>query len=256
MQHATTATLLGTLALAAGLASAEPPREHAIAPGGCVRDTEDRLETALFLLGEQDMQTEHPTCVTFEDTFFEGRPDPMALRPMYAEELLARFDENGDGLLKGQERTTAQVYIVARQAQYEVTLRERFDADESGELSTDERCEARQWLFHEHVQTLNELVDRFDANDDGGLRGHELSRAREISAEQFFTAHFYEGSPETLVSRFGPELAYEHAERYESRAEHLEQWAESQQQTHLNSVLAMETFTSGSRHAEVRTDTP
>jgi|GEM_PF-2907408 len=256
MQRANTAILLSTLTLAAGTASAEPPRECGIAPGGCVQETSDRMQTAAFLLGEQDMTSEHPTCTTFEDTFFEGRPDPMALRPMYAEELLARFDEDDNGLLQSQERTTAQVYIVARQAQYEVTLRERFDSDENGSLSTDERCEARQWLFHEHVQTLNALVERFDKNDDGTLAGHELTRAREISTEQFYIAHFFEGSPETLASYFGPELAFEHAERYESRAEHLEQWAESQQQTHLNSVLAMETFTSGSTVAEVQTDQP
>lgn len=109
-------------------------------------------------------------------------------RPGRAEDLLKRFDKNGDGKLDEDEQAEAHEVMLrdqmARQAtktaaspdggqQYRQKMLEMFDQDHDGRLSDEERAEVRKYAeergLGENGVVREELVRRFDKNADGQL---------------------------------------------------------------------------------------
>lgn len=94
-------------------------------------------------------------------------PEGMPPRPSM-EELLQRFDANGNGFLEQEERDTA------RATMREERLTQMFDADGNGVLEGAEREEADAFVEQRRQQRMT----RFDANGDGVVSPEERPARR------------------------------------------------------------------------------
>jgi len=209
-----------------------------------------RCEKAGFLLGEQAFEEAEG----FDPGFFTNRPDPMAIRPMYSEELLMRFDTDKDGSLSGQERTTTEVFLEARRSSHKSSLTYRFDFDESEDLSAAEKLEARRVLFLEQTEALNVLVETFDADRDGVLNERECMVARLKDAEAFYEVAFHEGRSDAFAYREGPGLPSDRAEAFEEASDSLKAEAKADQAVILQTVFVAEAAESTAGEQTAMTD--
>jgi len=203
---------------------------------GAGESADARCEKAGFLLGEQAFEESDG----FTEGFFDNRPDPMAIRPMFSAELLMRFDADKDGSLSGQERTTTEVFLEARRSSHKSSLTYRFDFDESEDLSAAEKLEARRVLFLEQTEALNVLVEAFDADRDGVLSDNETMVARLQDAEAFFEVAFHEGRDHSFAYREGPGLPADRAEAFEAESEAMREQARTEQHEMLRAVFVAE----------------
>lgn len=112
------------------------------------------------------------------------------LSKMSAEEILKRFDKNGDGKLDEDEQATAHEAMLEEQMQRRAAnpavkpgqipprLLEMFDKNHDGQLDDEERAEMRKYL-ETHPQMAGgggmlagmrqEIIRRFDKNHDGKI---------------------------------------------------------------------------------------
>ena len=112
--------------------------------------------------------------------------NPAPPRAMTAEEILKRFDKNGDGKLDEDERADAHDTMMKtqreRQAarlgnpnaeQFQKRMLELFDKNHDGRLDEEERAEARKYAeehgFGGGGTMREEMLKRFDKNGDGKL---------------------------------------------------------------------------------------
>jgi Ca2+-binding EF-hand superfamily protein len=120
---------------------------------------------------------------------------PMAMRPGRTEELLKRFDKNGDGKIDDDEHAEAHETMLKEQSKrttargpgaaenFRRRILELFDRNKDGRLDDAERTAARNYADERGLgpdgELRQELVDRFDANADGKLDETERGAMRQ-----------------------------------------------------------------------------
>ncbi len=104
----------------------------------------------------------------------EGRNARRPARRPAPQQLLERFDADGDGVLSAEERATARASRPENALHGRQQLLERFDTDGNGELSKEERAGARaQRPENARRGGRRRLLERFDIDSDGELSGAE-----------------------------------------------------------------------------------
>jgi len=88
-------------------------------------------------------------------------------------EVLQKFDKDGDGKLSDEERAAFRKQMVANGRKLPPHLMQRFDTDGDGTLSDEERAGAKQ-AWEDRKQ---EMIKKFDANGDGKLSVEERREA-------------------------------------------------------------------------------
>ena len=156
------------------------------------------LAATLFLAAAPAL---HPQDEPRRNPKSEGAPPPLRIgRP---EEILQRFDKNGDGKLDEDEQAEAHEVMLkeqmGRQAakaaatpdgglQFRRKMLELFDKNKDGRLDDDERAEARKYAeahgLGEGGAVREELLKRFDKNADGKLDAEETAALRKFLRER------------------------------------------------------------------------
>tara|TARA_B100000035_G_scaffold192911_1_gene164633 strand:+ start:500 stop:964 length:465 start_codon:yes stop_codon:yes gene_type:complete len=97
----------------------------------------------------------------------EGRPP--------REEVMKKFDKDGDGKLNEEEKAELRKKMAERGAGRKVPpfILEKFDKDGDGKLSEDERAEARKAMEARRA----EMIEKFDKDGDGKLNEEERKAA-------------------------------------------------------------------------------
>ncbi|GHC01892.1 hypothetical protein GCM10007047_17920 [Cerasicoccus arenae] len=85
------------------------------------------------------------------------------------EEILAKFDVDGDGKLNESEKKAA------KEARQEQMVLRRFDADGDGQLSSEERAQADAFRAEREAK----MLAKFDTDGDGILSDEERQAARQ-----------------------------------------------------------------------------
>ena len=98
----------------------------------------------------------------------------------WRQQMMSRYDTDGDGEISDEERQAARDAMRARRDEMRAQWVSRWDKDGDGELSEEEMGEARAEREKARKEFEAVLVDRFDADGDG-----ELS---EIEREAAYTA--------------------------------------------------------------------
>lgn len=111
---------------------------------------------------------------------------PTMMKPS-ADELLKRYDKNGDGKLDEDERADAHEAMLKQQmtrqpnsgasvAETRQKMTEMFDKNRDGRLDEEERAEMRKYTAeHGVTYTAAELVKRFDRDGDSKLNVEETT---------------------------------------------------------------------------------
>jgi hypothetical protein len=97
------------------------------------------------------------------------------------EEILKRFDKNGDGKLDEDEKAAAKAYHRehgGRREKFREQAMEKFDKNGDGKLDAAEKAEMRNAM-----ETNPRVLKRFDKDRDGKLNAAEKSAAREAARE-------------------------------------------------------------------------
>jgi Ca2+-binding EF-hand superfamily protein len=126
---------------------------------------------------------------------------PAAKAARKADDLLQRFDKNGDGRLDDDERADAKDAMMQENLdrqmarinagapgggeRFRTQALALFDKNKDGQLDDDERAEAQKFAEsrREPAAALGELTKRFDANGDGRLDPDERGQAEAFLAE-------------------------------------------------------------------------
>ena len=97
----------------------------------------------------------------------EGRPS--------REEVMKKFDKDGDGKLNEEEKAELRKKMAERGAGRKVPpfILEKFDKDGDGKLNGDERAEARKAMEARRA----EMIEKFDKDGDGKLNEEERKAA-------------------------------------------------------------------------------
>ena len=124
---------------------------------------------------------------------------PEGMQSKRGEELLKRYDKNGDGKLDDDERADAKEAIMQEQIERQMKSRpnpagserfrsqtmELFDKNRDGRIDDEERGESRQ--FAEKLQAafagMDSLTKRFDQNANGRIDPEERTQIDEFLAE-------------------------------------------------------------------------
>ena len=94
------------------------------------------------------------------------------------DEILKKFDTDGDGKLNEEERKKVRDEMASRRSGLPPLLAQKFDKDRDGKLSDQERAEFRKEMVNKGRKLSPHLMQRFDKNGDGVLSEEERSDAR------------------------------------------------------------------------------
>jgi hypothetical protein len=158
--------------------------------------------------------------------------DSPMMKPTLAEEILKRFDKNGDGKLDEDEQAEAHEVMLKEQMgreaaktagpdggqQYRAKMLEMFDKNHDGRLDDDERAEARKYAAeHGFADGAAELVKRFDKDGDGKLNVEEttalLTFLRQVGGGNTAAVSPTAAAEAERLSRVAAEVARRRAER-------------------------------------------
>jgi hypothetical protein len=114
----------------------------------------------------------------------QGPPSDGEPRPS-REEVMNRFDADGDGTLNEAEREAMREAMPkhghhgkpGRPSREEIL--ERYDADGDGELNEEERAALREDREARREERRQQMLERFDADGDGELSEEERETLRE-----------------------------------------------------------------------------
>ncbi|HEY5653419.1 MAG TPA: hypothetical protein VIR63_03505 [Pontiella sp.] len=128
-----------------------------------------------------------------EENGCASKKDKHANRPT-REELLKKFDINGDGQLDAEERVAVREEMKKRRGEKGGSgnkgvqkMKERFDADGDGQLNEDEKTALREAMKEEkekRQQKREEMKKKYDADGDGQLSEEERNVMREAFRER------------------------------------------------------------------------
>ncbi|HUR58316.1 MAG TPA: hypothetical protein VM029_11440 [Opitutaceae bacterium] len=122
-------------------------------------------------------------------------PGAMAKDSKRAQEMMKRYDKNGDGRIDDDERADAQEAMlkerVDRQVQVgvgapealRVRMIEVFDKNRDGRLDDDERAAAMEYAPGVNPALRGEIMRRFDRNGDGKIDDEERATLLSFLAE-------------------------------------------------------------------------
>jgi Ca2+-binding EF-hand superfamily protein len=118
------------------------------------------LATATGMIAEPEKKGKKPGSS-------EGRPS--------REEVMKKFDKDGDGKINEEEKAELRKKMAERGAGRKVPpfILEKFDKDGDGKLSEDERAEARKAMEARRA----EMIEKFDKDGDGKLNEEERKAA-------------------------------------------------------------------------------
>lgn len=97
----------------------------------------------------------------------EGRPS--------REEMIKKFDKDGDGKLSEEEKVELRKNMSERGRKLPPLLMKKFDKDGDGELNQEEKAEARKVM----EARRKEMIEEFDKDGDGKLNDEERKAAME-----------------------------------------------------------------------------
>ena len=168
-----------------------PPREKFIEfPMKRPGLTPHLCAATLFLAGALGAEEAKPAVLPAKAPG-EAGPAPLTMKPGRAEDILRRFDKNGDGKLDEDEQADAHEVMLKEQLARPVArpgppdgappfgarLLELFDKNHDGRLDDDERAAARNYAeergLGENGAVRAELIRRFDRDGDGKLDAEE-----------------------------------------------------------------------------------
>jgi len=98
----------------------------------------------------------------------EGRPS--------REEIIKKFDKDGDGKLNDEEKAELRKKMAERSGggrKLPPFLMKKFDKDGDGKLSDEEKAEARKAM----EERRKEMIEKFDKDGDGKLNDEERKAA-------------------------------------------------------------------------------
>ena len=98
----------------------------------------------------------------------EGRPS--------REEIIKKFDKDGDGKLNDEEKAEVRKKMAERSGggrKLPPFLMKKFDKDGDGELNDEEKAEARKAM----EERRKEMIEKFDKDGDGKLNDEERKAA-------------------------------------------------------------------------------
>ena len=95
------------------------------------------------------------------------------------EEILKKFDTDGDGKLNEEERKKVRDEMVSRRSGLPPLLAKKFDKDGDGKLSEDERAAFRKEMASKGRKLPPHLMQRFDKDGDGTLSEEERAAAKQ-----------------------------------------------------------------------------
>ncbi|MFG0243048.1 MAG: hypothetical protein ACF8R9_09700 [Phycisphaerales bacterium JB054] len=105
------------------------------------------------------------------------------------EEMMKRFDKDGDGELNEEERQALREELGNRRGRGDDQMRQlimrRYDADGDGELSDAEREVARADFTQMREQIQAKIVPQYDLDGDGELNDEEREAARPAFRAEF-----------------------------------------------------------------------
>ena len=150
------------------------------------------LAATLFLAAASRLAADEPK---------PAPPPAPAMRLDRADELLKRFDKNGDGKLDETELADAHEAMLKEQLdrqaiqatrpnadQFRAKMLEQFDRNHDGRLDDDERAEMRKYIeehgLGETGEVREELMKRFDKNADGKLDDAERAEMMKFLQER------------------------------------------------------------------------
>lgn len=99
----------------------------------------------------------------------KGGPDGRPSR----EEVLKKFDKDGDGKLSEEEKGELRKAMASRGRKLPPHLMEKFDKDGDGKLNEEERADARKAM----EARRKEVMEKFDKDGDGKLNPEERRAA-------------------------------------------------------------------------------
>ena len=99
-------------------------------------------------------------------------------RPI-AQEMLKKFDKDGDGKLSDEERKAMREDMRAVHEKREAEMLKKFDTDGDGKLSDEEKKARRETM----AAKRKELLEKYDADKDGKLSPEEIKTARDAGEE-------------------------------------------------------------------------
>ena len=103
------------------------------------------------------------------------RPSPGEGRPS-REEIIKKFDKDGDGKLSDEEKAELRKKMAERSGggrKLPPFLMKKFDKDGDGKLSDEEKAEARKTM----EARRKEMIGKFDKDGDGKLNEEERKAA-------------------------------------------------------------------------------
>ena len=121
----------------------------------------------------------------------EGRPEgERGQRGGFdREEMMKRFDKDGDGELNEEERQAIREEMGNRRGRGDDQMRQlimrRYDVDGDGELSDTERETARADFTQMRDQIVSKIVPQYDQDGDGELNEQEREAARPAFRAEF-----------------------------------------------------------------------
>ncbi len=95
------------------------------------------------------------------------------------EEILKKFDADGDGQLSEEERKKVREEMASRRSGLPPLLAKQFDKDGDGKLSEEERDAFRKEMAIKGRKLPPHLMQRFDKDGDGTLSEEERAGARQ-----------------------------------------------------------------------------
>lgn len=102
------------------------------------------------------------------------------------QELVRRFDKDGDGKLSEDEKAAARAEMRTENGprkENRKKLLKRFDKDGDGKLSEEEKAEAKK-AADKFNENRAELIKRFDKDGDGVLNDEERAAAKKAGEER------------------------------------------------------------------------
>lgn len=139
------------------------------------------------------------------------------MRSKRGEELLKRYDKNGDGKLDDDERADAKEATMQEQIdrqmnranarpggseQFRLKALEMFDKNRDGRLDDDEKDQARKFaeMLQPALGGLEEITRRFDQNANGRIDPEERTQI------EAFLTELRQGNPAPAAARSAEEL--------------------------------------------------
>lgn len=125
-----------------------------------------------------------PQCPAWKQGPGHGPRRAMGTKPQRRQQMLERFDADGDGKLSDEERATARETLKAEAQERRDEHFARMDANGDGLISKEEFDADFEKRQQERQKRCEEIKARFDADGDGKLSAEERAAAREAMCQR------------------------------------------------------------------------